>query len=132
MTCNPMLGPKALVLEYSGLFESKAKKRASPVTIPLEAIARVERGRLGRSTTEWCRIVLRGAGAPPSLADDPLAFETWPQLTPFLDRLEAAVERGPVDPPVVPWPVRSATDPEKQVPMERGRTTSALGWMFGE
>lgn len=126
-------GPKALVLEYSGLFESKAKKArvAGGDDSPRGHRAR-RAGRLGRSTTEWCRIVLRGAGAPPSLADDPLAFETWPQLTPFLDRLEAAVERGPVDPPVVPWPVRSATDPEKQVPMERGRTTSALGWMFGE
>jgi len=130
MTCTPTLGPRALRLEYSGLLESKAKKRASPVVIPLETIERVERGRLGRSRVEWCRIVVRDGGKRLPLTDDPLAFETWPGLAGFLDRLEAAVERGPVDPPTAPWPVKSPSTPGRTEPINRARTSS-LDWLFG-
>lgn len=131
MTCNPMLGPKTVVLEHSGMFESKAKKRASPVTIPLETIERIERGKLGGPKAgDWCRIRVVGQGEPPSVADDPYAFYLHPQLMAFVDRLEAAVERGPVDPPKVPWPVRRAESSGSQTPTERGRTSSAFDWMF--
>lgn len=132
MTCNPILGPKALVLEHAGMFESKAKKRASPVTIPLDQIERIERGKLGGPKAgDWCRIRVYGQGEPPSVADDPYAFFLHPGLVEFVDRLEAAVSRGPVEPTTVPLPAARMDIAWQQRPMEKGRTSSAFEWLFG-
>lgn len=128
MTCNPMLGPTTVVLEYSGLLESRAKKRASPVTIPIHSIERVERVDSGvNGGGEWCRIRVYGEDDPPNLAFDPLAFVIQPQHEQFVAQLISAVTGEPMCAPQSP-PV-SAQAPPRERPYERPRT-SAFDWLF--